>query len=80
MNCILMYFVICKPVTLGFFNGREQYDRLIGPGQGHLEFDGSDIYWIFEGQRWMSDTVNWAVTMWVRDGSIKESLARPTSG
>jgi len=57
-----------------FFNGREQYDRNIEPGQGHLMFDGADIHWIFERQRRMSDTINEAILIWRRGGSIGGGL------
>ena len=39
-------FDIHKTISLGFFNGREQYEQVIELGRGHLEFDGRDIYWV----------------------------------
>lgn len=69
------YFDVRKGIMLGFFNGREQYDVLIDPGQGTLMFDGRDIYWLIDGKRRMSDTINNAIGIWLRDGSIEEVLA-----
>lgn len=63
-------FEIKKTIMLGFFNGREQYDRLINPGEGHLEFDECDIYWVHDGQRRISETMNYALQLWLDDGSI----------
>lgn len=60
---------------LGFFNGQEQYDVLIDPGQGKLIFDGRDIYWLIDNKQRMSDTINNAIAIWLRDGSIEEVLA-----
>lgn len=60
---------------LGFFNGREQYDVLIDPGQGTLMFNGRDIYWLIDNEQRMSDTINNAIGIWLRDGSIEEVLA-----
>lgn len=52
------YFEIRKEIGLGLFNGREQYDRLIEPGQGFLLFNGRGICWVVEGQARISDTIN----------------------
>jgi hypothetical protein len=68
---VVRRFKICKPIMLGFF-GREQYERIIEPDLGHLEFDGSDIYWIHEGERHMSETVNNAIPIWLSSGCIEE--------
>ncbi len=68
------YFDICKEITLGFFNGREQYDVLIGPGQGTLMFNGRDIYWLIDNEQRMSDTINNAIEIWLGDCSIEELL------
>lgn len=69
------HFDIRKGIMLGFFNGREQYDVLIDPGQGTLMFNGRDIYWLIDGEQRMSDTINNAVGIWLGDGSIEEVLA-----
>jgi len=71
------YFEIRKSIWLAFFNGREQYDRKIEPGQGLLIFDGCDILWRHEGTTLISDTVNWALTEWLEDGSIEEVHPAP---
>lgn len=71
------YFEIRKEIGLGFFNGQEQYDELIEAGRGHLVFDGCDIYWIIDGRRRMSDTINEAISIWLENGSIIE---RPALG
>ena len=65
-------FDIHKTISLGFFNGREQYEQVIEPGHGHLEFDGNDIYWVSGDRRLMSDTINEAILIWLNDGSIVE--------
>lgn len=65
-------FEIHKTVSLGFFDGREQYEQSIQPGNGHLEFDGLDIYWVLNGRRLMSDTINEALLIWLSDGCIVE--------
>ncbi|KQY80930.1 hypothetical protein [Pelomonas sp. Root1444] len=75
---VARHFVICKEIMLGFFNGREQYDVLIDPGQGTLMFDGSDIYWLIDNEQRMSDTINHAIGIWLRDGSIEEVMAPPS--
>ncbi len=66
------YFEIRKVIMLGFFNGREQYDELIEPGQGRLMFNGCDIYWVIDGQERMSETISNAIRIWLGDGSIEE--------
>ncbi|MBU0914787.1 hypothetical protein [Aquabacterium parvum] len=73
------HFDIRKQIMLGFFNGREQYDVLIDPGQGKLMFDGRDIYWLIDMEQRMSDTINNAIDIWLRDGSIEEVLAPPSA-
>lgn len=69
------HFDIRKQIMLGFFNGREQYDVLIDPAQGKLMFDGRDIYWLIGDEQRMSDTINNAIDIWLRDGSVEEVLA-----
>jgi hypothetical protein len=69
---MVRHFEIRKPIWLAFFDGREQYDRQIQPGQGSLSFDGCDVLWTFEGSTRISDTVNWAIGEWLRDGSVEE--------
>jgi hypothetical protein len=71
------YFEIRGGIMLGFFNGREQYDVLIEAGQGHLMFDGADIYWIFEGRQRMSDTINNAIAVWLEQERIAETAGPP---
>jgi len=68
------HFVIRKQIMLGFFDGREQYDVLIDPGQGKLMFNDRDIYWLIDGVQRLSDTINNAIEIWLRDGSIEEVL------
>ncbi|MGN7876540.1 hypothetical protein ACTJKJ_23545 [Roseateles sp. 22389] len=65
-------FDIHKAISLGFFNGREQHEQIVEPGQGHLEFDGHDIYWVSGDRRLMSDTINEAILIWLRSGDIVE--------
>lgn len=72
MAKVRRYFEIRKGIMLGFFNGREQYDELIEPGQGRLMFNGCDIHWVIDGQERMSDTINGAIAIWLDDGSIEE--------
>lgn len=67
------YFNIHKEIALGFFNGREQYDVLIEPGHGWVMFNGCDIYWVVDGQERMSETINNAIAIWLKDGSIEET-------
>lgn len=74
------YFEIRKGIMLGFFNGREQYDELIEPGQGQLMFNGCDIYWLIDGERRMSETINNAIRIWLADGSIEEMAGGQASG
>lgn len=69
---MVRHFLIRKQIWLAFFNGKEQYDRQIEPGQGSLKFDGCDILWTIEGATHISDTVNWAIGEWLHDGSIEE--------
>ncbi|MCF8204929.1 MAG: hypothetical protein K9J82_07645 [Methylotenera sp.] len=69
------HFEIRKQIMLGFFNGREQYDVLINPGQGTLMFNDRDIYWLINNEQRMSDTINNAIPIWLSDGSIEEVLA-----
>jgi hypothetical protein len=69
------YFEIRKDILLGFFNGQEQYDVIPEPGQGQLMFNGSDIYWLIEGERRMSDTINEAISIWLRTECIEEVTA-----
>ncbi|KQV96633.1 hypothetical protein [Pelomonas sp. Root1237] len=73
------YFEIRKEIGLGFFNGREQYDQLIEPGQGFLIFNGRDIYWVVDGQERMSDTINEAISIWLAQGRIEEVCQRPAA-
>jgi hypothetical protein len=68
------HFEIRKQIMLGFFNGREQYDVLIDPGQGTLMFNDRDIYWLIDNEQRMSDTINNAIEIWLSDGSIEEVL------
>lgn len=65
-------FEIRKTISLGFFNGREQYEQTIQPRDGHLEFDGFEIYWVTDERRLMSDTINEALQIWLTDGSVRE--------
>lgn len=74
------YFEIHKEIMLGFFNGREQYDVIIEPGQGQLMFNGCDIYWVVDGQERMSETINQAISIWLGNGSIKEVPPGHTHG
>jgi len=69
------HFKIHKQIMLGFFNGREQYDVLINPGQGTLMFNGRDIYWLIDNEQRISDTINNAIEIWLSDGSIEQELA-----
>ena len=39
-----------------------------------LMFDGLDIYWLMDNEERMSDTINNAIDIWLRDGSIEEVL------
>jgi len=71
------YFEIRKEIGLGFFNGREQYDQLIEPGQGYLMFNGRNIYWVVDGQERMSDTINEAISIWLNQGRIEEVTEKP---
>ncbi len=73
------YFEIRKEIGHGFFNGREQYDQLIEPGQGFLMFNGCDIYWVVDGQTRMSDTVNEAISIWLEQRRIEEVHQRPAA-
>ncbi|WP_141100725.1 hypothetical protein [Roseateles aquatilis] len=73
------FFEIRKGIMLNFFTGREQYDELIEPGQGHLMFNDHSIHWIIDGERRRSDTVNWAIQFWLNDGSIVEAPALGTA-
>ena len=72
------HFEIRKHIMLGFFNGREQYDVLIDPGQGTLMFNDRDIYWLIDNEQRMSDTINNATPIWLSDGSIEE-VSAPSS-
>lgn len=73
-------FEILKPIGLGFFNGREQYDLFVDPGQGVLEFDGADIYWVIDGERKLSETINEAISIWLEMGKIEEiPVVQPNS-
>lgn len=56
-----------------FFDGREQYDVLIDPGQGKLMFNDRDIYWLIGNEQRMSDAINNAIAIWLSDG-IEEML------
>jgi hypothetical protein len=69
---MLRRFNVRKEIGLGFFNGREQYDRFVEPGRGVIEFDGSNIYWVVDGQRLMSETINEAISIWLEMGNIEE--------
>lgn len=69
---MLRRFNVRKEIGLGFFNGREQYDRFVEPGRGVIEFDGSNIYWVVDGQRLMSETINEAISIWLEMGCIEE--------
>jgi hypothetical protein len=71
------YFEVRDGIMLGFFNGREQYDVLIEAGQGHLMFDGADIYWIFEERQRVSETINNAIPVWLEQGRIAEVVGAP---
>lgn len=73
------HFAIRKQIMLGFFNGQEQYDVFVDPGQGKLMFDGCDIYWLTDNERRMSDTINNAIDIWLSDGSIEEVLPTPSA-
>ena len=70
------HFDIRKGIMLGFFNGREQYDVLIDPGQGTLMFNGRDIYWLIDGEQRMSDTINNAVGIWLGEKSSADNNRR----
>lgn len=72
------HFHIRKQIMLGFFNGREQYDVLIDPGQGMLMFNDRDIYWVIGGEQRMSETINNAIDIWLNDGSIEEASTPPS--
>ena len=69
------HFEVRKQTMLDFFNGQEQCDVLIDPGQGKLMFNGRDIYWPIGNEQRMSDTINNAVAIWLSDDSIEEVLA-----
>lgn len=77
---MLRRFNVLKEIGLGFFNGREQFDRFVEPGRGVIEFDGSDIYWVVDGQRLMSETINGAIAIWLEMGSIEEIPADEQDG
>lgn len=69
------YFEIRKGIMLNFLTARDQYDELIEPGQGHLMFNGNAIHWVIDGEQRMSITINWAIQLWLNDGSIVEDPA-----
>ncbi len=73
------HFDIRKDILLSFFNGREQYDVVAGPNQGQVMFDGRNIYWLIEGERRKSDTINDAISIWLRSGCIEELTPRASA-
>lgn len=65
-------FAILKEIMLGFLTPQDSYDLFVKPGDGTLEFDGSDIVLVSpSGERRTSHTVNHALTLWTEDGSIR---------
>lgn len=72
-------FEIRKSIWLAFFNGRDQYDREIRPGEGYLTFNNCDILWHCEDVTRISDTANWLLTSWLADGSIEKVESATTN-
>ena len=71
------YFEIRKEIGIGFFNGREQYDQLIEPGQGFTMFSGRDICGVANDQARTSDAVNEAIVIWLEQRRIEEVVRGP---
>ena len=62
---------IQKYVALGFLTHNDSYDRMIRPGDGHLRFDGRDIYFIDQdGKERQSHTMNHAIKVWLEKGFL----------
>lgn len=60
-------------VVLGFLTHNDSYDKIIRPGDGHLRFDGSDIYFIDrDGKERQSHTVNHAIQVWLEEGILRK--------
>lgn len=68
----MLKFEILGTVMLGFLTPQDSYDAFVEPGQGHLEFDGSDIVWVKpDGSRKVSVTVNHALQIWMEQGLVR---------
>lgn len=59
-------------ICLGFLTHNDSYDKVLRSTDGHLRFDGNDIYFIFkDGTERQSHTMNHAIQVWLEDGHIK---------
>jgi hypothetical protein len=62
---------IVEYIALGFLTHNDSYDKLIRPGDGHLRFDGSDIYFIDNNSNEkQSHTMNHAIKVWLEKGFL----------
>lgn len=65
-------YQILDTLVLGFLTAQDSYDRIIAPGEGHLQFDGRNIIFVDNsGVEHVSHTVNYAIEHWVKEGKIK---------
>ena len=65
-------YTILRPVVLGFLTHNDSYDMIIGPENGHIKFDGSDIIFVdSKGIEHVSHTSNNAIALWLERGSLE---------
>ena len=65
-------YTILRPIVLGFLTHNDSYEMIIGPKNGHLKFDGSDIIFVdSKGIEHVSHTSNNAIALWLERGSLE---------
>lgn len=63
---------IVQPIVLGFLTPNDSYDMIVGPENGYLKFDGSDIIFVdSKGDEHISHTSNNAITIWLEQGFLE---------
>ena len=65
-------YTILRPIVLGFLTHNDSYDMIIGPDNGHLKFDGKNIYYVDRaGVEKESHTSNNAIDIWLERGILE---------
>lgn len=65
-------YTILQTILLGFLTHNDSYDSIIGPEDGHLKFDGSDIIFVDRNDKeHLSHTTNNAIDIWLEQGKLE---------